>query len=154
MFSKACEYAIRATLYISIKSIDGSKLGIKEIAKEIDSPEPYTAKILQTLSREGIISSVKGPNGGFYMDPKAKPIPLNDIVVALDGDHVLHTCSLGLKECVDEFPCPIHNDIKSYKERVRKIMHEKTVQQLSKELRVGKTFLKNGRKKLSTKSNK
>ncbi|MCB0485648.1 MAG: Rrf2 family transcriptional regulator, partial [Flavobacteriaceae bacterium] len=71
MFSKACEYAIRATLYISIKSIEGSRLGIKEIAKEIDSPEPFTAKILQTLSREGIISSIKGPNGGFFLEPNA-----------------------------------------------------------------------------------
>lgn len=142
MFSKACEYAIRAALYISIKSVDGSKLGIKEIAKEIDSPEPFTAKILQTLSREKIISSIKGPNGGFFLDPKAKSIPLNSIVKAMDGEDVLHTCSLGLKVCSDAFPCPIHNEIKRYKERLGKIMKEKTLQDLTKELASGKTFLK------------
>lgn len=143
MFSKACEYAIRASLYISMKSIDGSKLGIKEIAKEIDSPIHFTAKILQTLSREGIVSSVKGPNGGFYLDPKSKPIALNAIVKAIDGDNILHSCSLGLKECSDKFPCPIHQDIKTYKERLRKIMKEKTVQQLANDLSKGKTFLRN-----------
>lgn len=143
MFSKACEYAIRAALYISIKSIDGSKLGIKEIAKEIDSPVPFTAKILQTLSREGIISSIKGPNGGFYLEPKAKPVSLNDIVKVIDGDDVLHACSLGLKQCSNEFPCPIHDEIKAYKDRLRKVMKEKTVQQLAIELASGKTFLKN-----------
>ncbi|GAB1445178.1 Rrf2 family transcriptional regulator [Flammeovirgaceae bacterium] len=142
MFSKACEYAIRASLYISSKSIDGSKLSIKEIATEIDSPEPFTAKILQTLSREKIISSIKGPNGGFYLDPKAKPIPLNTIVKAMDGEDVLHTCSLGLKVCSDASPCPIHNDIKRYKDRLRKTMKEKTIQGLTKELASGKTFLK------------
>ncbi|MBX2943783.1 MAG: Rrf2 family transcriptional regulator [Cyclobacteriaceae bacterium] len=142
MFSKACEYAIRAALYISSKSIDGSKLSIKEIATEIDSPEPFTAKILQTLSREKIISSIKGPNGGFYLDPKAKPIPLNTIVKAMDGEDVLHTCSLGLKVCSDASPCPIHNDIKRYKDRLRKTMKEKTIQGLTKELASGKTFLK------------
>lgn len=147
MFSKACEYAIRAALYISIKSVGGSKLGIKEIAKEIDSPEPFTAKILQTLSREKIISSIKGPNGGFYLDPKAKPIPLNAIVKAMDGEDVLHTCSLGLKECSDTFPCPIHDDIKRYKERLRKVLKEKTIQDLTKELASGKTFLKINKKK-------
>jgi Rrf2 family protein len=147
MFSKACEYAIRAALYISIKSVDGSKLGIKEIAKEIDSPEPFTAKILQTLSREKIISSIKGPNGGFYLDPKAKPVPLNAIVKAMDGEDVLHTCSLGLKECSDKFPCPIHHEIKGYKDRLRKIMKEKTVQDLTQELSNGKTFLKISNKK-------
>ncbi|MDH4092741.1 MAG: Rrf2 family transcriptional regulator [Cyclobacteriaceae bacterium] len=149
MFSRACEYAIRATLYISIKSVDGSRLGIKEIAREIDSPEPFTAKILQALSREKIISSIKGPNGGFYLDPKAKPIPLNTIVKAMDGEDVLHTCSLGLKECSDKFPCPIHNEIKEYKERLRKIMKDRTVQDLARELSDGKTFLKIYKKKIS-----
>jgi len=143
MFSKACEYAIRASLYISIKSIDGSKLGIKEIAKEIDSPAHFTAKILQTLTREGIISSIKGPNGGFFLDPDAKPVPLTAIVKAIDGDNILHSCSLGLKECSDRFPCPIH------KERLRKIMKEKTLQQLGSDLVKGKTFLKNYKTKLS-----
>ncbi len=142
MFSKACEYAIRATLYISIKSIEGSRLGIKEIAKEIDSPEPFTAKILQTLSREGIISSIKGPNGGFFLEPNAKPIPLNTIIKAIDGEDVLHTCTLGLRECSDKFPCPVHHEVKKYKEHVRKTMKEKTVQDLTIELSKGKTFLK------------
>jgi Rrf2 family transcriptional regulator, iron-sulfur cluster assembly transcription factor len=149
MFSKACEYAIRAVLYIAIKSIDDSKLSIKEIAKEIDSPEPFTAKILQTLSREGMISSIKGPNGGFFLAAKSKPIPLAAIVKAIDGEDVLHACALGLKECSDKFPCPIHEDIKTYKARLRQVMSEKTVQQLSLELREGKTFLKNFKAKPS-----
>ena len=143
MFSKACEYAIRASLYISFKSSGGAKLGIKEISEEIDSPAHFTAKILQTLTREGIISSIKGPNGGFFVDPKAKPVPLNAIVKAIDGDNILHSCSLGLKECSDRFPCPIHHDIKLYKEKLRKIMKEKTLQQLGNDLAKGKTFLKN-----------
>ncbi|MCB0493265.1 MAG: Rrf2 family transcriptional regulator [Cyclobacteriaceae bacterium] len=147
MFSKACEYAIRATLYISIKSIEGSRLGIKEIAKEIDSPEPFTAKILQTLSREGIISSIKGPNGGFFLEPNAKPIPLNTIIKAIDGEDVLHTCTLGLRECSDKFPCPVHHEVKKYKEHVRKTMKEKTVQDLTQELAKGKTFLKINKKR-------
>ncbi len=145
MFSKACEYAIRAVLYIAIKSTEGARLGLKEIAKEIDSPIPFTAKILQTLSREGIIASAKGPNGGFYLKPKSKPIPLSAIVKAIDGKDTLHECALGLKECSDRFPCPIHSEVRAYKDKLRDAMAEKTVQQLSKELGLGKTFLKNGK---------
>ena len=143
MFSKACEYAIRAALYISVKSIGGSKLGIQEIAKETDSPTHFTAKILQRLARQGIISSTKGPNGGFFLDPKSKPIPLSAIVKAIDGGDILHSCSLGLKDCSNKFPCPIHNEIMAYKDRLRKVMNEKTVQQLAIDLAQGKTFLKN-----------
>ena len=138
---------MRAVLYIAIKSIEGSRLGIKEIAKEIDSPEPFTAKILQTLSRAGIISSIKGPNGGFYLDPKSKPIPLTEIVRAIDKEDILHSCVLGLKECSDDFPCPIHTDIKAYKGRLREVMNKKTVQQLAKDLERGAVFLKNQKTK-------
>lgn len=148
MFSKACEYAIRAVLYISIKSVKGSRLGIAEIAKEIDAPVAFTAKILQTLARNGVISSIKGPNGGFFIDPKSKPVALTAIVRAIDGsDDVLHTCTMGLKECSDKFPCPIHHEIKQYKDHLRKVMKETTVQELANDLVKGKTFLNNVRVK-------
>lgn len=151
MFSKACEYALRAVLYISIKSVNGSRLGIPEIAKEIDAPVAFTAKILQTLVRENVISSIKGPNGGFFIDPKSKPISLATIVRAIDGnDDVLHTCTLGLKDCSDKFPCPIHHEIKRYKEHLRKVMEQSTIQNLSRDLSQGKTFLKNIRTKKSS----
>jgi Rrf2 family transcriptional regulator, iron-sulfur cluster assembly transcription factor len=144
MFSKACEYALRAVLYVSIKSVNSSRMSVPEIAKEIDAPLAFTGKILQTLVRERIISSLKGPNGGFYIDPKSKPVTLDLIVKAIDGSSdVLHTCSLGLKECSDKFPCPIHHEIKVYRDKLRKVMKETTVQSLSSDLTKGKTFLRN-----------
>ncbi|MBS1683088.1 MAG: Rrf2 family transcriptional regulator [Bacteroidetes bacterium] len=143
MFTKACEYALRAALYVSIKSVGGLRSGIAEIAKEIDAPQPFTAKILQTLTREKIISSTKGPNGGFFIHPKSKPITLNSIVKAIDGtDDALHTCTLGLKECSDKYPCPIHGEVKLYKAHLRKVMRETTVQSLAQSISKGKTFLK------------
>jgi Rrf2 family transcriptional regulator, iron-sulfur cluster assembly transcription factor len=62
MFSKACEYGIRAVIYIWAQTKEGKKLGVKDICKEIDAPEYFTAKILQSLARQSIISSSKGPN--------------------------------------------------------------------------------------------
>ncbi|HEX7015919.1 MAG TPA: Rrf2 family transcriptional regulator [Cyclobacteriaceae bacterium] len=144
MFSKACEYALRAVIYIYIKGVDGARLSIPEIAKEIDAPLAFTGKILQTLTREGVISSIKGPNGGFFVDPRAKPVTLADVVKAMYGnDDVLHTCVLGLKECSDKFPCPIHAQVKGYRDHVRKVMKETPVQSLVKDLTKGRTFLKN-----------
>ncbi|MCU0356338.1 MAG: Rrf2 family transcriptional regulator [Cyclobacteriaceae bacterium] len=147
LFSKACEYAIRAVLYITAKSHQGSRIGITEIAAAIDAPHAFTAKILQTLAREEIISSIKGPNGGFFIDPKAKPIRLIAIVKAIDGEQVLSSCVLGLNECSDEFPCPVHREVKPFKDRVKKMIREKTIQELTEELIAGHVFLKLGRKK-------
>ena len=67
MFSKSTEYAIRAVFYIAKSTQLGRKVGIKEIASNIQSPEPFLGKILQELSKGGIVKSVKGPNGGFYL---------------------------------------------------------------------------------------
>lgn len=67
-FSKTCEYALRAVFFIAQKSEHGRKVGIREIAASIDSPEPFIAKILQDLSKRGLIQSAKGPTGGFHTD--------------------------------------------------------------------------------------
>jgi len=83
VFSKTCEYAMRAVFFIAHKTTRDRKVGIKEIAQGIDSPEHFLAKILQDLSRKGIILSAKGPNGGFYMNGATLKTPLYTIVVAI-----------------------------------------------------------------------
>ena len=76
MFSKSTEYALRATIFIAQKGSEENKLSIEEISKAIGSPKPFTAKILQLLTKDNrVISSVRGPNGGFYITEKAKKIP-------------------------------------------------------------------------------
>ena len=70
MFSKACEYGIRATIYIAEQSLLDRKVGLKEVAESIESPIAYTSKILQKLSRNKIITSEKGPSGGFSIEKK------------------------------------------------------------------------------------
>ena len=70
MFSKACEYGIKATIYIAMQSMQNSRVSLKDIAKEIDSPVAFTAKILQQLARNKIVESVKGPTGGFQIEKK------------------------------------------------------------------------------------
>ena len=68
MFNKETEYALRGLVYIQTQNMLGKKPGIVEIAKEIDSPQFYMAKILQRLVRLGFIASTKGKGGGFYFD--------------------------------------------------------------------------------------
>ena len=70
MFSKTTEYALRATIYIAQKGTIDKKLGIDEIANAIDSPKPFTAKILQLLTKDKVLHSTRGPNGGFYITDK------------------------------------------------------------------------------------
>jgi Rrf2 family protein len=144
MFSKATEYALRATIYIAQKSSVDKKLGIEEIATAIGSPKSFTAKILQSLTKNNkIISSVRGPNGGFYISEKAKKLPARSILQAMNEDDILEKCVLGLKRCSELQPCPMHAQYKTIKQQLIKLFVSKTIQDLSADVKNGVIFFKN-----------
>jgi len=143
MFSKACQYAIRATLFISQKSLGGERVGLKKIAEAIDSPEAFTAKILQQLARNNIIESVKGPSGGFEIsDMDLDRIKLISIVEAIDGSQVFDGCGLGLKQCNAAKPCPVHDKFKSIRENLKQMLSTTNIRDLATDLSIGSVFLK------------
>ena len=135
MFSKSAEYALRATIYIAQKSSEENKLGMEEISKAIGSPRPFTAKILQLLTKDNkIIRSVRGPNGGFYITDKAKKLPARAILEAVGENDVLKKCVLGLAQCSDTKPCPMHSEYKFIKQQLIELFEIKTIQILSQEV--------------------
>ena len=142
MFSKATEYALRATIFIAQKSSEETKLGLDDIAKGIKSPRSFTAKILQQLTAGNkIISSTRGPRGGFFMTKNAKMLPVKAILSAMEDDDVLDKCVLGLKKCSDTKPCPMHNQYKTIKEQLKNLFVSKTIQDLADEMETSQRFL-------------
>lgn len=142
MFSKTCEYAIRALIFIAQKTKTGRRVGIKEIAKATDAPEHFIAKILQDLGRKGFVQSSKGPTGGFYIEDASSRCSLADIVKAIDGDKLFTGCGLGLKSCNERKPCPIHNQFKKLRESIYNMLESTTVGEFSKQLEKNLAFLK------------
>lgn len=143
MFSKTCEYGIKAMIFVAQKSKDGSRVGIKDIAKGTDAPEHFIAKIMQELSRKKFVHSVKGPNGGFYFDKYDLKTSLADIVKALDGDGIYTDCALGLKTCNAKKPCPVHHQFQDIKKNLIKMIEENTIGDFNTKLDSGKFFLVN-----------
>jgi len=142
IFSKACEYGIRATLYIASQSVDHDRASLKAIAAEIGSPEAYTAKILQMLVRGGIITSVKGATGGFEISPaRLNRIMLEDIVKAIDGPLTDKVCVLGLKECSQKHPCPVHDQYKHIKSNLFAMLQNTSLMEMTRGLKQGLTCL-------------
>jgi Rrf2 family transcriptional regulator, iron-sulfur cluster assembly transcription factor len=144
MFSKTTEYALRAIIYIAQKSTEEKKLGIEEISRAIDSPQSFTAKILQSLTRDNkIVFSVRGPNGGFYLTEKAKKLPVWSVLRAMGEEEVLKKCVLGLHKCSELNPCPMHSQYKSIKQQLIKLFETKTIQQLAADIKDGEVFINN-----------
>ncbi|GAB1395874.1 MAG TPA: Rrf2 family transcriptional regulator [Saprospiraceae bacterium] len=143
MLSKACEYAIRASIIIASESQQKNRPGLTEIAEKINSPVAFTAKILQKLVKNKILMSIKGPGGGFEADKNALgTIRLIDIVLAIDGISPFSSCSLGLNECSEHNPCPVHHKYKPIKEKLIEMFDKTTLEELVNAYKAGKTFLK------------
>ncbi len=143
IFSKACEYGIRAAIYIAQQSLNEQRASLKDISKEIDSPEAFTAKILQTLVKNKIIDSVKGAHGGFEIKVKNMPkIKLSDLVIAIDGDLKDKVCVLGLKKCSEVNPCPVHNKFKHIKKDLLEMMADSNLLEMSMSINDGLSWLK------------
>jgi len=143
MFSKSCEYAIKAMIFLAQKSKDEMRVGLKEIARGTDAPEHFIAKIMQDLSRKKLVHSVKGPNGGFYMDSRDLTNSIADIVKAIDGDNLYKDCVLGLKACSEKNPCPVHFEFKEIKKNLIKMIENNTIAGFNEKLDTGEYFLKN-----------
>lgn len=142
MFSKACEYGIRAIIYIAMQSLEDRRVKIGDIVEHVGSPEAFTAKILGTLVKQGIVESLTGPYGGFYIDRnKMRSIPVGDIVSAIDGDSIFNGCGLGLSECNSAQPCPMHDKFVKIRAQLKQMLETTTVHDLAMGLRSGKTIL-------------
>ena len=143
MFSKTCEYGIRATIFIASESYQNNRVGLRDIAKKIDSPEAFTAKILQILSKANIIHSIKGVGGGFEIPKETmSQIKLSQIVTALDGDRVFTGCGLGLSHCIEDHPCPVHDKFKAIRNELAFMLENTNLEELAMGIKSGDTFLR------------
>ncbi|HRX12347.1 MAG TPA: Rrf2 family transcriptional regulator [Draconibacterium sp.] len=134
MFKKETEYALRALAYIKLQNLKGRRPGIAEIASEIETPQSFTAKILQRMVKQGFVESLKGINGGFYFDTAKEDLPLKKVIVSIEGESLFSGCGFGLKHCDENNPCPLHHSYSPIREAINNLVSNETIQGLAKKL--------------------
>ncbi|MCE2612403.1 Rrf2 family transcriptional regulator [Flavobacteriaceae bacterium D16] len=134
MLSNACKYAIRAVIYLALNSDVRAKHGVKQIAEELEVPQPFLAQLLRKLAAERLVSSTKGPGGGFFLDQSNRDNAIWDVIRAIDGTYKFDECFLGLSKCDDVNPCPVHHLVSPFKEELLQDFREKTVASLAEEI--------------------
>lgn len=139
-FSKSCEYALRATMYLA-KAKENERVGIKVIAKDLNLPADYLNKVMQSLVKHELVTSVKGRNGGFYLTRNERNKSLIKIVHAIDGKTVFHKCGLGIDNCSSKKPCPLHNEFKAYRDNLKLALSNNSIGSTLDGLSAGVTFL-------------
>jgi Rrf2 family protein len=143
MFSKTCEYAIRASIFIASQSYQNKRVTIKDIAEKINSPKSFTAKILQILAKNNIVHSIQGIGGGFEI-PKhtISKINLAQIVTAIDGNEVFTSCGLGINHCSEDHPCPLYKKFKTIRKELASMLENTNLEELALDIKTGDSFLK------------
>jgi len=135
MLSNTCKYAIRATIYLAIKAEGDNKIGIKQIANDLKLPMPFLGKIMQVLAKHKLLSSTKGPHGGFGLNKKAEDISLLNIIEIVDGLDVFEECLIGLKVCEEpgtKEDCPFHKKSNAVRSDIYDMFKNQTVGDLAK----------------------
>jgi len=141
MLSNTCKTAIKAVIYLCSKFEAEGNSSIKEVAEFINANEHTVGKILQTLVKQNVIRSLKGPTGGFFISKEQQKQPIINIVEAIDGKQFFTSCGLGLSKCSSIHPCPIHDDYKKARDLIEKLFREKNVHNLCEPVNNGLAYL-------------
>lgn len=133
IFSRQCEYALQAVLYISAQG-ENKFTNIIEMSERLDIPMPFLGKTLQLLVQHNVLQSQKGPRGGFKLAKSPNEIALFHVVDVIDGTDFLTSCVLGFPECSSKNPCPVHSEWGMLRDRVYQMLANKTIADISKEI--------------------
>lgn len=137
MFNKETEYALRGLVYIQVQNARDHIPGITEIAREIETPQFYMAKILQRLTKQGLVQSSKGRGGGFYFDKNKPELSLMEVIQFTEGTDLFNSCAFGLKKCSDTNPCPMHERYALIREGIRQMVTEESIQSFAAKIITG-----------------
>lgn len=131
MLSNSSKYAIKGVLYLALNSNESHKIMVRDIFEVVHVPEAYLAKLLQELSRHGIISSVRGAKGGFYVSEDDRKRTLMDIIRVIDGEKRVNSCVMGIDNCDVDNPCVLHKLVGTHKSNFIKILENTTILDLT-----------------------
>ena len=129
VFSRQCEYALQAVTYLSRKP-EGSKTSIRELSRRLKIPYHFLAKILQRLTKVGLLVSGKGPAGGFALSMPSKVITPFHIVDAIDGAEFVTGCVLGFPQCSESHPCAVHKEWGGIRDAMYQMLVSQNVAQI------------------------
>lgn len=133
IFSRECEYAIQSVLYLALRSPE-ERTPIRELARRLDIPYHFLGKILQRLTRKGLLVSDRGPMGGFALSMPPENITLFHVVEAIDGTAFTQNCVLGFSECTPEKPCAVHNDWSALREGIYQMLIRKNIAAMAQQM--------------------
>jgi Rrf2 family protein len=119
--SRETDYSLLAMTYIAAQP-EGRLAFRREIAAHYDIPSEFLAKVLQKLSRRGLLRSSKGMNGGYALGRRPDRITLAEVIEAIDGPIALVDCQCGDRPCEQESVCPVRSTLEGVRREILRVL--------------------------------
>ncbi len=129
---RSSQLALQASLLLALEPAGRSRR-VREIAAGLGVPATYLAKVLQGLTRAGLLRAVRGPGGGVRLARAARDIRLWDVLAALEPVGEFERCFLGLGECDDAHPCPLHESWGPIRARLLEMLQSRSLGEFAAE---------------------
>lgn len=129
MISQTAEHALRACLFLA-RHRDGTRWSADAIAEAVGAPRNYLSKTLNQLARKGLLSSERGPRGGFRLEADPERLSVAEIVELFEAPASHPMCLLGGVPCSDRTPCEAHRVWTAVKAEGREPMRRTTLADL------------------------
>jgi len=105
--TRAADYAVRVMIHLATVT-HGERNSLPAISAATGAPDSFLSKVLQTLTRARLISSRRGPAGGFEISERGRQASMRDVIEAVDGPMCLNVCLSEVRSCPRKGWCPAH----------------------------------------------
>jgi Rrf2 family iron-sulfur cluster assembly transcriptional regulator len=127
--NKAGEYAVRCVMHLAAKG-NGNVISRREVARAMDIPEPFLAKIARQLTLAGILDVTQGSKGGYRLAQDPDELTLLDVVEAMIGQIFLNDCLCRPGSCRRSPTCLAHRVWKQVNQQLRSTLKNTTISQI------------------------
>jgi len=127
--SREADYSLLAMVYIASQP-EGQLAYRRDIAAHYNIPREFLAKVLQKLSRHGLVKSFRGMQGGYQLAREADGITLADVIEAVDGPLALVDCQCEPYACGQEPACTVKTVMSEVQHEVLRVLSGVTLHEM------------------------
>jgi Rrf2 family protein len=130
--TRSADYAVRVVIHLAALP-EGSRATRSALAESAEVPPEFLGKVLQVLSRAGLILSYRGSQGGFELARPAASLTLLDVITAIEGPVHLNLCLATGDACKRSWWCGAHEVWKNAQAAMVRVLAEATIEDLAKQ---------------------
>ena len=129
--TKKADYGLIALKHLAAKPGDGRAASAKEIAEAYGIPLPLLAKILQKLTKTGLLQSLPGSSGGYKLAKRPERISALEVIHAIDGPIILTTCFTTHGKCDQSEKCTVREPLRKVHEAIIQLLDRITISEMA-----------------------